>query len=79
MSLHPDNRFSCRAPLEPASAHRCKGCSTAVVSRRAKRICQVNGDGKFDLLLQANDNNEYLRLSIGSSFGIATVVADVAA
>ena len=32
---------------------------------RAGAICHVNGDGKFDLLLQANDNNEYLRLSIG--------------
>ena len=43
------------------------------------QYADVNGDGRADLLFQANDNKEYLSLSSGSNFGAATVVADFGA
>ena len=43
------------------------------------QYADVNRDGKFDLLFQANDNKEYLSLSSGSGFAGPVLVADFGA
>jgi autotransporter-associated beta strand protein len=43
------------------------------------QYADINGDGRYDLLFQANDNKEYLSLSNGANFGAASVVANFGA
>jgi autotransporter-associated beta strand protein len=43
------------------------------------QYADVNGDGRYDLLFQGNDNKEFLSVSTGSSFGVPTIVADFGA
>jgi len=43
------------------------------------QYADVNGDGKYYLLFQGNDNKEFLSVSSGSSFGGPSLVADFSA
>src|SRR5437763_14651300 len=43
------------------------------------QYADINGNGKFDLLVQGNDNSEYLSVSSGPGFGAPTLVADFGA